>query len=119
MLRLPRLFFGLLVHTASSRRNLLLENLALRQQIASLRGRYPQPRFAPTDRLFWVLLSRPWPGWKTALVLVQPGTVIRWHRSGFKLYWTWLSRHRKRRGRGCLSKNLRELIFRMVVENRT
>ena len=51
--------------------------------------------------------------------LIQPETVVRWHRAGFKLYWTWLSRHRKRAGRRCVSRKLRELIFRMVAENPT
>jgi hypothetical protein len=119
MLRLLRLFFGLLVRTISSRRNLLLENLALRQQIAVLRGRHPQQRLAPSDRFFWVLLSRLWPDWKNALAPVQPDTVVRWHRAGFKMYWKWLSRHRNCAGRRGVSRELRELIFRMVAENRT
>jgi transposase InsO family protein len=102
-----------------SRRNLLLENLALRQQLTVLRTRHPQPRFKAADRLLWVLLSQLWPDWKQALVLIQPETVVRWHRAGFKLYWTWLSRHRQRAGRKCVSRELRELIFRMVAENPT
>ena len=53
------------------------------------------------------------------LVLVQPETVVRWHRTGFGLYWKWLSRHRSCAGRKCVSSELRELIFRMVAENRT
>jgi len=53
------------------------------------------------------------------LVLVQPETVVRWHRIGFRLYWKWLSRHRSCAGRKCVSSELRELIFRMVAENRT
>jgi len=64
-------------------------------------------------------LQRLWPGWKQALILVQPETVVRWHRAGFKLYWTWLSRHRNRVGRKCVRRELRELIFRMVAENPT
>jgi hypothetical protein len=59
------------------------------------------------------------PGWKRALILVQPETVARWHRAGFKLYWAWLSRHRISAGRRCVSRELRELIFRMVAENQT
>jgi hypothetical protein len=47
-----------------SRRDLLLENLALRQQLAVLKVRRPQPRFAPSDKLFWVMLRRLWPEWK-------------------------------------------------------
>jgi transposase InsO family protein len=119
MLRSLKLLFVLLVRSARSRNNLLLENLALRQQLAVLKQRHPQPRFAFSDKLFWVILRRFWPGWKRTLILVHPETVVRWHQAGFKLYWTWLSRHRKRVGRKCVSRELRELIFRMVAENPT
>src|SRR5260370_35029148 len=102
-----------------SRRDLLLENLALRQQLAVLKVRHPQPRFAASDKLFWVMLCRLWPRWKQALILAQPETVVGWHRAGFKLYWRWLSRHRTPAGRRGVSKELRELIFRMVAENLT
>ena len=53
------------------------------------------------------------------MILVQPETVVRWHRAGFRLYWTWLSRHPIRAGRKGVSVELRELIFRMVTENPT
>src|ERR1700734_2549966 len=104
MLRLLKPFFGLVIRIVSSRRDLLLENLVLRQQIAVLRHRHSQPRFAPTDRLLWILLSRLWPTWRHALLLVAPETVARWHRAGFRLYWKWVSRHRKRAGRKCVSR---------------
>jgi putative transposase len=102
-----------------SRRDLLLENLALRQQLGVFKQKLPQPRFAATDKLFWVMLSRLWTGWRRALILVQPETVVRWHRAGFKLYWTWISRHRIRVGRKCVSREFRERIFQMVADNRT
>ena len=101
-----------------SRHDLLLENLALRQRLAVLKRKRPQPRLTAADKLFWVML-RLWPGWKQALILVHPETVVRWHRAGFRLYWAWLSRHRNRSGRKCVGKELRELIFRMVAENPT
>ena len=119
MLRSLKLLLVPLVQSVHSRRDLLLENLALRQQLGVLKQRHPQPRFAALDKLFWVILRRLWPGWKRALILVQLETVVRWHRAGFKLYWTWLSRHRVRMGRRCVSRGLRELIFRMVAENPT
>jgi putative transposase len=100
-------------------RNLLLENLALRQQLVILRRRHRQPRFVVSDRLFWVMLRQFWNGWKQALILVQPETVVSWHRAGFKAYWTWLSRHRSRPGRKRISATLREPIFRVVAENPT
>lgn len=119
MLRLLRLWFGLLAPSFRSRRDLLLEILALRQQLAVVKDRHPQPRFSLPDRFFWVVLRRLWPGWTRALVLVQPETVVRWHRAGFKFYWKWISRKQVRLGRKPTNKALRDLIFRMVAENPT
>jgi transposase InsO family protein len=119
MLRLLRLLFAFATSFCRTRRNLLLENLALRQQLAVLSLRHPQPRLAVPDRLFWVILRRFWSGWKQALFIVRPETVVCWHRVGFKLYWSWLSRKQASVGRRPTSKELRELIFRMVVENPT
>ena len=119
MLCLLRLLVVLFIRVFRSHRDLLLENLALRQQLDVLKPRYPRPQVSTSDKLFWVILRRLWPEWKHALILVQPETVVRWHRAGFKLYWTWLSRRRVRAGRKYVSKELRELIFRMVAENST
>jgi putative transposase len=91
----------------------------LRQQLAVLKERRPRPRFSTTDRLFWATLCRLWSKWQQALILVQPETVVRWHRAGFKMYWSWLSRHRTHAGRRCVRRELRDLIFRMVADNRT
>ena len=102
-----------------SRRDLLLEILALRQQLAVLKAKHPRPRVSVADKLFWVVLRRLWSSWKEILIIVQPETVVRWHRAGFKRYWTWRSRRRARTGRKCVSRELRQLIFRMVAENRT
>ena len=85
---MPRLLVILLVRSARSRRDLFLENLALRQQLAVLKQRHSQPRFADYDKMYWVMLQRLWPGWKRGLVLIQPETLDRWYRAGFKLYWT-------------------------------
>ena len=71
------------------RRALMLEDLALRYQLAVLQRSSPRPRLRGSNRLFWVLLCRMWSGWADALSLVEPETVIRWHRTGFKLFWTW------------------------------
>jgi putative transposase len=119
MLRTLRLLFGLLIACVSSRHGLVLENLALRQQLSVLKMRQPRPHIPIHDKLFWVVLRRYWSGWRRSLILVQPKTVVGWHRAGFKLYWRWLSRHRAPVGRRCVSKELQALIFRMMVENRT
>jgi putative transposase len=112
-----RLFIDLVACSLCSRRELLLEILALRQQLNVFKAGHSRPRLTARDRVFWVVLRRFWPGWKRALVIVQPETVVAWHRAGFKLYWTWRSRHKARAGRKCVSKETRELIFRMVAEN--
>jgi len=91
-----KLAFDLMVRSCSSRSDLLLENLALRQRLAVPKRRHPEPRIAAHDKMFWTILRRLWAEWRRALILVQPETVVRWHRAGFKLYWTWFSRHRNR-----------------------
>jgi putative transposase len=119
MFRSLRLLFVLAARLFRSRRNLLLENLALRQQLAVLASQHSHPQLAAHDRVFWVVLRRFWSGWRNALVIVQPETVVRWHRAGFKLYWKWISRRPVCSGRKPTSKELRDLIFRMVAENPT
>ena len=59
------------------------EILALRQQVAVLKRKRPRPSLRKADRVFWVILSYLWPGWRHALVIVRPETVIGWHRKGF------------------------------------
>ena len=69
-----------------------LENVALRHQLAVMQRSVGRPRLHQRDRLFWVGLSQLWAGWRTSLVIVQPATVLAWHRRGFLLYWRWKSR---------------------------
>ena len=78
-----------------ARAALHLEVLALRHQLLVLeRSQRRRVRLTSTDRLLWVVLSGVWSGWRTALVLVKPQTVVDWHRRGFRLFWTWKSRRR-------------------------
>ncbi len=93
-----------------------VENLTLRQQVAVYKQSVKRPKLRPRDRFFWVLLSRLWANWRSALAIVQPETVIKWHRQGFKLYWRWKSRGGKP-GRPCIERALRDLIRRMSREN--
>jgi len=102
-----------------ARRTLLLENLVLRQQLAVLKRKHTRPRLRAFDKIFWVLALRFWSGWKQALIVVSPETVVGWHRTGFKLYWRAISRARRVIGRKRISKEVRNLIFRMVAENAT
>jgi hypothetical protein len=119
MFRFIVLSLGTLVRLLRARRSLLLENLALRQQLAVLKPRHPKPRIALLDKLFWVAVRRLWSRWKPSLIVVTPETVVRWHRAGFRLYWWLISRARTQVGRRPTSKEVRELIFQMVAENPT
>jgi len=101
-----------------SRLHLSAENLALRQQLAVLQRSSKRPKLRPRDRVFWTWLTRLWPEWRSALIIVKPETVIRWHRQGFRLYWRWKSRPRKP-GRPMIERDVRALIRRMSQENPT
>jgi putative transposase len=102
-----------------SHQDLILENLALRQQLLALNATRPRRRLSIAHKFFWVALLRLWSGWKQSLVLVTPRTVVAWHRAGFRLYWRWLSQARRVGGRTPVGKEIRELIFRMAAENST
>lgn len=99
-----------------SRTDTALEVLALRQQVAVLKRRRPRPPLSPLDRLFWVALQDIWARWREVLVIVQPDTVIGWHRAGFRLYWRW--RSQPRGGRPRITEEIRVLIRRLAQENR-
>lgn len=96
---------------------LIAENLCLRQQLVVLKRRQKRPSLRDRDRRFWVLASRCFTGWRDALLIVQPETVLRWHRKGWKTYWRWRSRRQKGCGRRRIPRELRELIRRMAREN--
>ena len=99
-----------------SRANLQLEVIALRHQLDVLRH-YQRTRVRLTrlDRSFWILLYRLWPCCLDASVIVEPATVIRWHRKGFRAFWSWKSC--RRRGRSPIAVDIRNLIRRMSREN--
>jgi hypothetical protein len=107
--------FRTLISALQSHRALAMENLALRHQLSALQRTAKKPRLRGQDRLLWVLLSRVWTGWRETLTIVQPETVIRWHREGFRLYWRWKSRGV--RGRPKISKEIRDLIREMSTAN--
>jgi len=100
-----------------SRAALQLENLALRHQIGVLqRSARRRPKLTSRDRLSWMCLSRLWSDWRSALAIVQPETVLAWHRAGFRLFWTWKVR-RGQPGRPVISREVRDLIRKMCREN--
>jgi len=89
--------------------------LALRQQLAAYSERRSRPRLTPVDRAFWAALSRTWPRWREVLCVVQPETVVHWHRMGFRLYWRSISKGGP--GRPRISRELQDLIRRIAKEN--
>jgi transposase InsO family protein len=109
--------FTSLLSAFRSRASLELENLALRHQIGVLqRTAGKRLKITSTDRLLWVWLCRLWKNWRSALAIVQPETVIAWHRRGFRLFWSWKV-HCGQPGRPLVSREIRRLIRRMCREN--
>jgi putative transposase len=111
LLNIIRVILRLLL---SNRSSLIAENLALRQQLAVFSRSAKRPRLRQQDRIFWVWLAKLWRSWRSVLVVVQPDTVVRWHRRGFKLYWRWKSRNA---GRPKIDPEIRNLIRRLSREN--
>jgi hypothetical protein len=110
------LIWWALVGLLRSRASLEAECIALRQQINVLRRTAPRrPRFGNIDRLVFVGLYRLFPSVRDALRIVQPETVIGWHRAGFRAYWRWKSR--RRGGRPTMSGEIRRLIRAMSLAN--
>ena len=101
---------------ARSRARLQVELLAVRHQLHVLeRTRPRRVRLSALDRWLWVWLSRLWSEWRRVLVIVEPATVVAWHRRGVRLFWTWKSRHRT--GRPPVPREVRELIRTMSQTN--
>ena len=99
----------------TSRAKLAAENVMLRQQLIVAHRSAPHPRLRRTDRIVLNWLSRLWSEWRSTLLILQPATVIRWHRQGFKLYWR--RKSRKKPGRPKVDREIRHLIRRMCREN--
>ncbi len=121
MLRLLFLLITLVVRALrvalQSRSEIVLKNIALRQQVDVLLQKRPRPQLDDADRAFWVAMRKAWSGWAERLVIVKPETVGKWHRECFRRYWTELSRHKRGPGRPRVDKEVRELIRRMALEN--
>jgi putative transposase len=94
------------------------EIIALRHQLTVLQRNQKPKRLVlhRADRCLWVWLSQMWSGWRSALLIVKPDTVINWHRQGFRWYWTGKVRHGQP-GRPCVPKETRNLIRLMSREN--
>ena len=99
-----------------SRSRLEAENLFLRHQLnIALRRARPRLRLRGSDRVLLIWMTRLWPSLLGAVQVVQPETILRWHRAGFRMFWRWKSRNRA--GRPRIDRGLRDLIQRMSREN--
>jgi len=96
--------------------DLVIENLALHQQLAVLRRNSNRPRLRHLDRAFWLLLSRSWSRFADVLLIVKPETIVRWHHRGFGLFWRWKSRPRKPK-KGEVTPEIKKLIRQMAESN--
>jgi putative transposase len=112
-----RLILAFLRAFFTSRAALAAENLAFRQQLIVLRRSVKRPHLRKRDRIFWSWLSRLWTRWRSALLIVQPATLVRWHRQGFRLYRA--RKSRKKIGRPQVNRQVRDLIRRMCQGNST
>jgi transposase InsO family protein len=99
-----------------SRSRLEAENLFLRHQLTiAMRRAPPRLRLRGSDRALLIWMTRLWPNLRGMAQVVQPETILRWHRAGFKVFWRWKSRNRA--GRPKIDRGLRDLIQRMSREN--
>jgi transposase InsO family protein len=116
MIGLFSLFLALLTAPFKSKIRLEAENAALRHQLIVLRRNvHGRVRLTNNDRRFLIQLYRWFPSILQVLTIVQPETLVRWHRAGFRYYWRWKSRPRG--GRPQIETDLRALIRRMSIEN--
>ena len=114
-LKLTTIFLRCIPAFFRSRSRQAVVELALRQQLVTFGQKGRRPRITPADRGFWIFLSRSWSGWKESLVIVQPDTVVRWHRKGFKLYWRSISK--RGAGRPPIPAEVQALIRQFSIEN--
>ena len=114
-LKLTTIFLRCIPAFFRGRSRQAIVELALRQQLATFAEKGRRPRIAPADRGFWVFLSKVLLEWKEILVIVQPETVVRWHRKGFRLYWRSISKPGP--GRPPMSTEVQVLIRRLATEN--
>ena len=97
------------------RADLVLENVALRQQVTALKKERPRPPLEDTERAFWVALRGSWPVWASRLLIVHADTVARWHRDRFRRYWAKISR-RRHPGRPRIDAEIRRLVRTMAQD---
>jgi hypothetical protein len=112
MVRSLLLFF---LRLFTSQTQLQLEIIFLRKQLEIALRSSPKLQIRRLDRVFFSIITDLYGAWRDALLIVKPGTVIRWHRQGFRLYWSWKSRHKL--GRPKIPQEQINLIKRIAHDN--
>src|SRR5450631_1437908 len=116
MIALLYFILNILISPLKSKGRLEAENAALQHQLIILRRKLRgRVRFTNSDRWFFIQLYRWFPSILSAITIIQPETLVRWHRTGFRHYWRWKSRSIG--GRPQIGTDLRALIRRMSIEN--
>jgi putative transposase len=101
----------------SGQQSIVIENAALRLQLRAFQRTRKRPVLTTSDRVFWCALAKLWGGWRDALMIVQPETVLRWQRKRFRRFWARLSKPKRPRGRPCIPTEVRRLILEMASDN--
>ena len=124
MLTFPRLYVAIVILIvravrvlARSRADLVLENLALKQQVTALKRERLRPYLDDADRGFWVAFRESWAGWADRLVIVTPEAIVKWHQQRFRRYWTRISHKDRSPGRPRIDPEVRKLIRTMALDN--
>ncbi|MFT5051251.1 MAG: putative transposase [Chlamydiales bacterium] len=115
MTELLRILLQFLWAACRSRRELALENLALRQQLCVAVRHMKRSNLRHGDRLFWVALARYWHRWHDVITIVKPETIVAWHHLGFRFYWR--KKSTSKPGRPRIARELRDLIRKMNLAN--
>ena len=113
------LAIGMALDLTRSKAELVLENALLRQQLIVLQRQVKRPSLTWRGRALFVFIASKLPSWKTALMIVQPDTLLRWHRDLFRRVWRRKSKRKGKSGRQPLAEEIVALIKEMAVNNRT
>ena len=122
MFQIIRLILRSLFASFKTKRELALENLALRHQLAvahrTMKAHHKRPKLSDSDRKLWIFLSNHWEKWRSPLLLFKPDTVVSWHRKLFRGYWRRLSM-RNSQGRPTIHPKNIALIKNISLANPT
>ena len=116
MLEIIAVFVRAVALACHGHQELVLENIALRQQLNALKRTVTRPSVRRRDRLFWIVAGKTWQPWRTALVFVQPDTVMRWHREWLRNRWARCSRAPVD-GQPTIDRRVRDLVNEMATAN--